>query len=115
MNPALINGHKYDMRIYVLVTSVVEPLTIWLFKDGLVRLSSEPYNLNTGSMSDLYMHLTNYSLNKKNENFDPEKHKLRVAEVLAGTVIGEGCTKDGQIIWQEIEEIVIKTIITTQP
>jgi hypothetical protein len=41
--PALWNGHKFDFRIYVLVTSVIEPMTVFLHDDGLVRLSSEPY------------------------------------------------------------------------
>jgi len=41
--PALWQGHKYDFRIYVLVTSVVEPLSIFIYKDGLVRLASEKY------------------------------------------------------------------------
>ena len=46
-------------------------MTIFLYKDGLVRLASEKY---TGSknMQDVYVHLTNYSLNKKNNNFDNE-------------------------------------------
>ena len=67
--PALWEGHKYDFRIYVLVTSVIDPMTIFLYEDGLVRLASEKYN-NSGNFSDPYIHLTNYSLNKKNDAFD---------------------------------------------
>lgn len=67
--PALINGHKFDFRIYVLVTSVIEPLTIFIFSDGLVRLASEKYN-STKNIGDPFIHLTNYSLNKNNTNFD---------------------------------------------
>jgi hypothetical protein len=56
-------------------------MCIFLYKDGLVRLASEKY---TGSknMQDVYVHLTNYSLNKKNNNFDNEKHKLKVSDCL---------------------------------
>ncbi len=80
-NPALINGHKFDFRIYVLITTVVEPLTIYIFRDGLVRLASEKYHLSR-NIQDMYVHLTNYSLNKKNNNFDGEKHKLRLSDVI---------------------------------
>lgn len=66
-NPLLINGLKFDLRIYVLMTSI-EPLRIYIYNEGLVRFASEPYNLETVK-SNVYAHLTNYSINKKSENF----------------------------------------------
>ena len=33
-------GHKYDFRIYVLITSVITPMKIFIYEDGLVRLAS---------------------------------------------------------------------------
>ncbi|PCI27234.1 hypothetical protein COB52_05110 [Candidatus Kaiserbacteria bacterium] len=66
-NPLLINGHKFDLRIYVLVSSF-EPLRVYVFKEGLTRFASEPYS-NSHSKSNKFVHLTNYSINKKNDNF----------------------------------------------
>lgn len=80
--PALWQGHKFDFRIYVLITSVVDPMQIFLYNDGLVRLASEKYTQK--NMHDHFIHLTNYSLNKQNENFNEQVHKLKVSDCLRG-------------------------------
>ena len=43
-DPLLINNHKFDLRIYVCITSY-EPLRIYVFQEGLVRFASEEYNM----------------------------------------------------------------------
>jgi hypothetical protein len=77
--PALWNDHKYDFRIYVLITTVIDPMTIFVFKDGLVRLASEKYS--NKNLTDVFVHLTNYSLNKKNDNYS-EDFKLKISDCL---------------------------------
>ena len=61
--PHLINGYKYDLRLYVVVTSY-DPLKIYLYREGLVRFATEQYSVASKSMKKRYMHLTNYSVNK---------------------------------------------------
>lgn len=67
--PLLIDGFKFDLRLYCLVTSV-KPLRIYLFHDGLVRMCTEAYvKPNKQNLGMSCMHLTNYAVNKHNENF----------------------------------------------
>lgn len=67
-NPHLINGLKYDLRVYVLVTSF-NPMKVYIYDDGLVRFATEKYNLDPNKLNDRFIHLTNFSVNKKNSKF----------------------------------------------
>lgn len=61
-NPLLLNGYKFDLRLYVAVLSF-NPLRIYLHDEGLARLATEQYNPNLDtSFENRYMHLTNYRL-----------------------------------------------------
>ena len=65
----LIEGLKFDLRIYVLLGGT-EPLKIFVFDDGLVRLCTEKYKPPTKSNAlDQCIHLTNYAINKENPKF----------------------------------------------
>lgn len=68
MNPHLINGLKYDLRLYVLVTSY-DPLRIYLYEEGLTRFATENYTTKKKGVNKKYIHLTNYSVNKYAEKF----------------------------------------------
>jgi len=62
--PLLIDGFKFDVRIYILVLSV-SPLCVYIFKDGLVRLATQEYVKPTkANLKQRRMHLTNFAVNK---------------------------------------------------
>jgi tubulin monoglycylase TTLL3/8 len=43
--PLIIIGKKFDMRVWILVTSA-EPLKVWMFKRPYLRFTSEDYDPN---------------------------------------------------------------------
>ena len=54
-NPLLLDGYKFDLRIYVAVTSFT-PLRIFVHEEGLVRLSSEKYSYSKEDYNDKFRH-----------------------------------------------------------
>lgn len=74
ISPFLIDGYKFDLRIYVLLTSV-DPLRIYIHEEGMARFCTEAYvKPRPSNLDKVYSHLTNYSLNKTNEHFQsPDK------------------------------------------
>ena len=60
-NPLLINKTKFDLRLYVLLTSI-DPIRLYLYDEGLVRFASEQYSED--DLDNKFSHLTNFALNK---------------------------------------------------
>lgn len=46
----------------------MDPLRVYMYNEGMVRLATESYNAN-GDFENPYIHLTNYAINKNNKNF----------------------------------------------
>ncbi|NXU63001.1 TTLL4 polyglutamylase, partial [Horornis vulcanius] len=116
--PYLIGGKKFDLRIYVYVTCY-DPLRVYLFKDGLVRFASCKYSSSMESLSNKFMHLTNYSVNKKNTEYKSNSdetacqgHKWAL-KALWSYLTQKGVNSEA--IWEKIKDIVIKTIIASEP
>ena len=111
-NPLLISGYKFDLRIYVVVPSF-HPLNIYIYQEGLVRFSTEKFDLS--SLGNMYAHLTNTSINKHSPTYTSEKER-----------VGAGCkwtltqlryyfhqnNLDDHLLWPRIINIVILTILT---
>jgi tubulin polyglutamylase TTLL6/13 len=128
-NPLLIDDKKFDLRIYVLVTSC-NPLRVYLFRDGLVRLCTEEFTRpTTTNIKERCMHLTNYSVNKKSEKFSNDKDASEpgVEEDEGGTghkrsiswLLNSLKEKVGSVaverLWKEISDISAKTVLCNLP
>lgn len=62
-NPLLIGGKKFDLRLYVLVTSF-RPLKAYLFTQGFCRFCTVKYDTSVTELDNMYVHLTNVSVQK---------------------------------------------------
>lgn len=67
-NPLLIGGKKFDMRLYVLVTSF-RPLKAYLFKLGFCRFCTVKYDTSVTELDNMFVHLTNVSVQKHGVSF----------------------------------------------
>eukprot|EP00929_Paragymnodinium_shiwhaense_P121029 TRINITY_DN9314_c0_g4_i1.p1 TRINITY_DN9314_c0_g4~~TRINITY_DN9314_c0_g4_i1.p1 ORF type:complete len:899 (-),score=169.42 TRINITY_DN9314_c0_g4_i1:133-2829(-) len=118
-NPLLINGLKFDLRIYVLVTGF-EPLRVYLYKEGLVRFATKAFSTKRQHIGDAYRHLTNYSVNKRASNFlqnrevtDPGfGHKWSLGALNRHL---KAAGHDVDLIWARIMDLVVKTLLAVEP
>lgn len=99
-----LDGYKFDLRIYALVSSV-NPLKIYVFRDGVARFCSKKY----GEKS-VYSELTNKALNSKNPEVDFDQIIKMVSKVF-NRLESEGVnTKE---LWKQIDDAIVTTIITS--
>lgn len=118
--PFLLDGHKFDLRLYVLVMGC-EPLRIFLHRRGLVRLAADQYVEPTvKNLPFTTVHLTNYAINKFSPNFeentnpdDAQDGHKRSWEAVYKFLKEQG--HDVEKLMREIEDLIIKTLIAVQP
>lgn len=119
-NPLLYKNLKFDLRVYALIAGC-DPLRIYIYNEGLVRFATERYEQpDEDNFDNLYMHLTNYAINKDHPNYiynDSVEnlsygHKKSLAEFFQ-TLKNMGL-KASQY-WADIKDIIIKTMISGQP
>ncbi|KAM5309172.1 tubulin polyglutamylase TTLL6 isoform 1-T2 [Glossophaga mutica] len=113
--PFIIDGFKFDLRIYVLMTSC-DPLRIFTYNEGLARFATTSYSHPcTENLDDVCMHLTNYSINKHSSNFIQDAHSGSKRKLSTFNKYMESQGYNVEQIWRDIEDVIIKTIISAYP
>ncbi|XP_040261364.1 tubulin polyglutamylase TTLL11 [Bufo bufo] len=115
--PLLIDRLKFDLRLYVLLKSL-EPLEIYMSKDGLSRFCTEQYQEpNHKNLHHVYMHLTNYSLNIHSSNFIHSNSVHTGSKRTVSSVLYRLLAKGMDIknIWSDIIALVVKTVVALIP
>eukprot|EP01065_Artemidia_motanka_P019965 TRINITY_DN23898_c0_g1_i1.p1 TRINITY_DN23898_c0_g1~~TRINITY_DN23898_c0_g1_i1.p1 ORF type:complete len:741 (+),score=158.91 TRINITY_DN23898_c0_g1_i1:76-2298(+) len=118
--PLLIDGLKFDLRLFLVVTSVV-PLRAYLFQEGLGRFCTTPYEIpNDSNVGNATMHLTNFAVNRVAADFAPasaERHmegsKRSASSVFDSIESSGGPTKAA--MWEQLRSIAAKTLTALRP
>jgi len=63
-DPLVIGGKKFDLRLYVLVSSY-RPLRIYQYAHGFARFCNTKYNNDVEDIDNPFIHLTNVAIQKK--------------------------------------------------
>eukprot|EP00826_Nyctotherus_ovalis_P005673 TRINITY_DN1128_c0_g12_i3.p1 TRINITY_DN1128_c0_g12~~TRINITY_DN1128_c0_g12_i3.p1 ORF type:complete len:493 (+),score=145.01 TRINITY_DN1128_c0_g12_i3:330-1808(+) len=119
-DPLLINGLKFDIRIYVVLTSI-DPLRLYVYDEGLARFATCKYSAPmVSNKKNKFIHLTNYAINKHNSNFVSNKNPFveDFGSKWSLTALKEHLrahTVDTDALWDKIDEILVKTILAIEP
>ncbi|XP_041254631.1 tubulin polyglutamylase TTLL5 isoform X15 [Onychostruthus taczanowskii] len=131
-NPLLIDDFKFDVRLYVLVTSY-DPLVVYLYEEGLARFATVRYDQASKNIKNQFMHLTNYSVNKKSGDYvscdDPEVedygNKWSMSAMLrylkqegrdtAGLLGVTAAAEHNPALMASVEDLIIKTLVSAEP
>ena len=63
-SPLLIENRKFDIRVWVLVT---HKLSVYFYKEGYIRTSSQTFSLDDETLNNKFVHLTNNAIQKESE------------------------------------------------
>lgn len=114
-NPLLISGYKFDLRLYVLVTSF-NPFCVYIYHEGLVRFSTEKFDLT--STDNVFSHLTNTSINKFGPSYSTEKDRVGVGckwSLSQLRIYFHQHSVDDRLLWHKISSIIVLTLLMQAP
>mmetsp|Transcript_34447 Transcript_34447/g.75187 ORF Transcript_34447/g.75187 Transcript_34447/m.75187 type:complete len:501 (-) Transcript_34447:51-1553(-) len=112
-DPLLIGGRKFDLRLYVLVTSYA-PLCVYMYRSGFARFSHTRFSMNSEDLSNAMVHLTNVAVQKNCEHYDEKRggkwdlHRLKLY-----LVAREGREKVEEL-FRAIQDVVLYSLLSVQ-
>mmetsp|Transcript_1057 Transcript_1057/g.3431 ORF Transcript_1057/g.3431 Transcript_1057/m.3431 type:complete len:998 (-) Transcript_1057:2293-5286(-) len=125
--PLLVSGHKFDLRLYCLITSF-QPLEAFVHTEGFARFSAAKYSTSKQDLNNNFIHLTNSSiqrtyecggkkfsaarlLNNSTDYFLEGGSKCSLKQVLCKL---EDAGVDTSTLWKKIKDTILRSLFAVQ-
>ena len=122
--PYLVDGFKFDLRLYVLVTSF-HPLTCYTHASGIVRFATEDYASHAHDFTCARAHVCNYAVNKGSASFVRSVGGVDEADGQAGSIWSlagfkarlqaDLGTARAAKVWEDVDKLIVLTLIAAAP
>ena len=113
-SPLLVGGRKFDMRLYVLVTSY-SPLKAWVHRGGFCRFTAAQYDeANVSDLNNLFAHLTNNAIQKTADAYNKNCDLKWSMRNLKMYMISKYGKKRVEEAFYEIEMVMIRALLSVQ-
>ncbi|ETI55253.1 hypothetical protein F443_02072 [Phytophthora nicotianae P1569] len=113
-SPLLLGGKKFDLRLYALVTSF-SPLTFWIYRAGFARFSHTRYSQSKGEMDNLFMHLTNASVQKSADDYNERLGSKWPLHSLKMFLISKFGQEAVDRLFLAIQSLITRSLLAVQP
>ncbi|CAM9891202.1 unnamed protein product, partial [Ectocarpus fasciculatus] len=113
-NPLLVGGKKFDLRLYVLVSSF-RPLRVHQFVHGFARFCNAKYNNDMVDIDNPFIHLTNVAIQKKNEEYNSShggKWHVKNLRLYIESAFGLAASNK---LFSDMDLLIINSLKSVQP
>lgn len=112
-DPLLLGGKKFDLRLYVLVTSFA-PMVVYMYRSGFARFSHTKFSMDSTDLNNAAVHLTNVSVQMNCDKYDERRGgKWDLHQFKLYLVSREGHERVDEMFC-EIESIVLFSLLSVQ-
>ena len=96
------------MRLHLLISSV-DPLELFIFSEGIVSFCSEKFSLDREQMSNKFVHLSNYSVNKNHESYSMKEQRWKLSKLWKYLSTEHGI--DPIKVWEQTKDVALKAVL----
>ena len=108
-----VGGKKFDLRLYVLVTSY-RPLRVYMYAEGFARFCNVKYSSEMTDLNNPFIHLTNVAIQKHNDDYNTKhggKWNMKHVRLFIEQTWGHEAS---QRLFDDIDSIIVQSLKAVQ-